>query len=168
MKILYNPPTGAKIERFVFEGTLLPPFLPGELMQYDDPTADELLTIYGFLMVKTPEAAKKIMEDKNKKYQCDICDFASDEEIALEGHKRSHVKKGELDQEAVEGIPVAQGKRILDSSEVKRVQAALERGEDLPDGIDKDGVTWYGGGVVVENKAFSRVRPVGHGHFKPE
>lgn len=179
MKVIYNPKDGAPITQFIYKGLQLDSHFPDGfafedgtfskgLKQYEDDVAKELIETYAFLEEKSPEEAQKMMEEpEDKEFKCDFpnCGFSSKAAIGLAGHKRSH--KNDLQKPAVDPslIPVAGGRRLLTPEEQK---AENNKGSDIENGPDKDGVNWYGEGVKAENKsasAFNSVRRPGQGHF---
>lgn len=179
MKIVYNPPDGAPIKGFISGGMMLDPHYPdgyaidgkgtlsNGLVQYSDEIADDILDRYLFLSLKTPEDAKKILErPEPPQFACDFPDCGKSFTIplALAGHKRSH--KGEIaDKEPAidpQLIPVAGGKKVVGL--IKGEEVFLEE-KETQNGMDTDGVSWYGEGVQKENAGFNRVRKIGEGHF---
>ena len=116
MIILYNPPTGSHIEKFIYNGVMLGEHPVGELRQYDEPQAQELKKTFGFLIDVSPKEAEEIIEKKkHPTLQCKFCEFTTDVKIALEGHKRKHeeeankVKEPAIDPDL---IPIATGEKV--------------------------------------------------------
>lgn len=181
MKIIYNPKDGAPITQWVFKGERKDPHYPdgfelqdkkiaNGLMQYTDEEAFEILETYQFLQEISAVEAKKIVERPSPaEFKCDFpnCDFSSTAKIGLEGHKRKHIAENLIDNKAEFDptlIPVSGGKRVLTPQDVAKAQDPLRR--DIPNGIDRDGVDWYGDGVTVENpNDFGGQRQPGRGHF---
>lgn len=186
MIIVYNPEDGAPILGFRFNGVELDPHFPDGyefrnssgvseiskgLVQYEEDTALALLEIYQFLKRITPEEAQAILNrPPEAQYKCDFpgCDFSTHAKIALSGHKRKHLNEiagassPAIDSEV---IPIAKGKKVVSRS-IKNNQLASEERE-TKNGLDSDGVEWYGEGVEVESpNNFGPVKPVGKGHFQ--
>ena len=143
MKIIYNPLTGAPIEKFVHqEMGKLDPHPVGELRQYPESVAQDLLDTYGFLEELTPEQASSILKKPQGEFKCDQCDYVSDKHIGLLGHRRKHgdVKVEAKEEVKVEGIPVAKGTPVE------------PRIFNRQDSQDKDlvGADWYGPGLTQD------------------
>lgn len=172
MKILYNPPKGQPIGEgyndFIYQGEKIEAHLPGEVKQYESGKAEKLLEIFGFLAEISPEEAKKIIETPKKgQYQCKYCDFSTDLKIALQGHMKKH--KEEIQKESAplvdpNIIPVASGTKIVSNRSINSERSVNEKAQVPEDGIDRDGVGWYGGGAKEEH-GFERVKPDNQGHF---
>jgi hypothetical protein len=182
MIIVYNPKDGAPIKDFISRGVRLTPHYPdgyempnekvsNGLLQYEDPDGEILLETYQFLTKLTAEEAQKIIErPEDPKYKCDFpgCDFSTHTPIALKGHSRKHDKSlAEAQKPLVdtELIPVADGEKVQSRIASAQPQSAEERATQ--NGLDSDGVEWYGEGVQVNNPnpAFGAIRPAGKGHF---
>ena len=145
MVILYNPSNGALIEHFRHQRVgEIAPHAPGELKQYDEDIAKELLTIFGFLVEKTPQEAQYILDKpKEAAYKCKYCDFSTDVRVALFGHMRSHANEVAKAKEPVIDpsiIPVAQ------ATPVAPLRSISERRQDE---LTKD-KGFYGPGVSEE------------------
>ena len=171
MKILYNPQSGSPIQNVYFDGIRRfskldnqEPFIPGQLLQFEDKEADFYLDTWGFLELVTPEQAADIIKKPKLELKCDHCDFATNTKIALLGHNRKHKDEQDKQKEPVIDpnlVPVVGGQKIA-SPLTPEVDGD---GLALPDGLDKDGVAWYGGGLTEESPSLSKVPMGGHGHF---
>lgn len=187
MKIVYNPADGAPIKGFVFQGLELDPHFPdgyefrnssgvsevsNGLAQYEDATADEILETYQFLQEFTPEQAKALLErPADEEYKCDFpgCEFSTKHKVALSGHKRKHANETPGSEPLADpAIPVAGGRQVRSRPTVGSDRPGLSPEEvDTQNGIDKDGVEWYGEGVKEEKPAdFGQTKSVGKGHFQ--
>lgn len=171
MIILFNPPEGKPIGKgynnFVYDGILIDPHLPGQLRQYPEDMANYLIEMFGYLTKVTPEIAKSILEKPVKKqFECEFCDFSSNIKIGLVGHNKKHVTEIAAKNEPTidpDLIPVAGGEKITSNESVDL--ASVEE-DKVKDGIDKDGVKWYGGGLVEEKNSMRPVTPFNRqGHF---
>ncbi len=178
MKLVYNPPLeekGSPIKGFIYKGTKLPDFPgadsgiqlpPGKVAQFHDDIADALLANFGFLKSVTPASAKEIAERKERKYKCEYCDDSFDKKIALVGHSRKHAKEiaAKSEPKVDESIAPIVGVEVKDGSSQS---VSKRREEDLPDGVDGDGVEWYGGGVKESGgSGMRKMRESGDkGHF---
>lgn len=170
MKIVYNPKDGAPISRFIFKGVMLDLHPVGELKQYDDLTADALIENYEFLEIVTPDQAKDILsKPKPAQYKCQYCEKEFTEKIALTGHMRSHkdeIRKDGDPQVDESLIPVANGKKVIGQSEMKKIEDDYSIKGEIPNGSDADGVSWYGEGLTEEKGSLSKITPIGQrGHF---
>lgn len=165
MKIVFNPqkPKGSDIHGFVSNGQLVEEHLAGKLVQYEDQLAVALVENFGFLQIVDSQQVEKILATpKVGEFKCEFCDFSTDTKLALAGHRRSHKDEIEAAQKIAidpEKVPVAQVKKL------KKV-VKVEEEDQTADGIDKDGVEWYGGGASETKQSFQRVPKVGKGHFK--
>ena len=170
MIIVYNPPNGAPVQNFIFKGSVVEPHLVGELKQYEDTIGRELVDTFGFLQILDQIAAKAIMDaPKEPKFKCEYCDFKTDKNIALMGHMRKHADEIKQRSEPVVDpsiIPVAKVSNVVNNEDGNDIRQSLQSGKDIPNGEDRDGVSWYGTGLQEDN-SFSRVRPVGKAHFVP-
>lgn len=172
MKIIFNPlkgkPIGAGYNDFVYEGEKIEAHLPGEVKQYEENKAQTLLDIFGFLTEVTPDEAKKIAETpKQGTFKCKYCDFSTDLKVALIGHTKKHkeeVAKENAPRIDPDIVPVAGGERITPQRS-ERESSVNEKAMNPSDGVDKDGVVWYGGGAVEENRSFEKIKPDNQGHF---
>ena len=138
-----------------------------QMKQYEDAVALDMISRWGFLQEIAPSQVAEITKQtKEPEFKCDKCEFKTDFRVALAGHKRSHQNVVEEPQIDPNIVPVAGTKKILNADEVKEIQQKMENNEELPNGTDKDGVTWYGEGVKEENQSLKKVRPYGQGHFQ--
>lgn len=151
--ILKNPDNGAEIKTIITGQQWL--VSVGSVKNYPEEVGENLKERYGFLEEVESEAT---LEEKDGVYKCSACEYSNTTKIAVLGHMRSHNK---LDLETVEDAqPVGTvAPRVVSRSSSPITDA------DLPNGADKDGVTWYGEGVQEENNSFTRVRPGGQAHF---
>lgn len=175
MKILYNPPNGLPVGEnyngWIFEGTELEDHVPGELKQYPDDMADAILEAFGFFKELQPDEAQKILDDPNK-FKCEKCDFSTNAQIALLGHTRKHEKEDKI-KEAIPVvdpsiIPIAGGNRVEgnNSANSRSDEQKLSSEEKATvNGVDKDGVEWYGEGVKEKKGGSAPLRPYNKGHF---
>ena len=176
MKILYNPavPNGAPIGKgynnFVVNGVVIDSLLPGEVKQYDDNVAQTILDEFGFIEEITLERAKKLLEKpREKDLKCDKCDFSTDTKIALISHSKKHEKEA-LNQEELADIPAAKNSKLAEAPNgdilAKSVPGIVtSESEDIENGIDKDGVEWYGEGRKEHREAMNAVTPFNKGRF---
>lgn len=175
MKILYNPPVprGAPIGKgynnFIVDGAVIDSLLPGEVKQYGDNEAEQIVSVFGFIQVVTPEEAQKLLEKpREKELKCDKCDFSTDTKIALISHQKKHEKEA-LAEEAAKGIPVAKGSKMEQAPDgsplVKPPGIVTSESEDIQNGVDKDGVKWYGDGRQETRGSMSSTPPFNKGHF---
>lgn len=120
MKILFNPEDGAPIKDMVFNGPIFvsedgDTFMPGSMVKVDDNVADFVMSTYGFIREVSEDEAKRIVEQqKNNKFKCDQCDYSTDTEQKLKGHKLSHARKAKIDKEL--GIKVITPQKIEEES----------------------------------------------------
>jgi hypothetical protein len=171
MKILYNPPNGQPIGEnyngWIFEGNLLEDHVPGELKQYPDPLADAIKEAFQFFQELTADEAKKILENPNK-FKCDRCDFSTNTNIALLGHMKKHEKEDKIKEliPAIDPslIPVAGGTTVIPNKSANSNSLSPEE-VATRDGVDKDNVEWYGGGVKETRRDFQPMKPYNKGHF---
>lgn len=104
-KIILNPEKGAPISNVQIKGQILfkdSPFEVDTMRKIEnDEVANSLLKLFGFLEVLDgKDEVKSYLEAKKKRaFKCDRCDFASDVEIALLGHKRKHDSEDNMDKE---------------------------------------------------------------------
>lgn len=149
MVILYNPlsPNPVDIKNFRLAGIgEIEPHLAGELKQYPEDVAEKLVETYEFLQEKTAEEAKKILENKGKTLKCDFvgCEFATDVPVALAGHSRTHLAASSEAAIDPNIVPIAGSSRVIANK-----PAGVKR-DPTENGVDEDGVTWYGEGLQVE------------------
>lgn len=145
-KILHNPENGAEIKNISHEGTQYfttkegYEFKVGDIVKIEDEkAADFILETYGFLKEVTPEEAKNIKERKeNNAFKCDKCDFSTDLEKKLTGHKLHHAKEEKIDREL--GIRVVTGKKKETKKGEVDTQSQIEQ-EALRDGLIGEGLT---------------------------
>ena len=166
MKILFNPKIGSDVSKFIYNGVMLDPHLKEQLKQYENGAAEALKETFSFLEEVTPEQAQDILKRPKLEFKCEICDYASEKKIGLLGHMRGHKEEEKKAAAPVIDpnlIPIASGKKV---GRPDPLSIPLEN--DLVNGADKDGVEWYGEGLVEENSSFERIKPVGQGHFGGE
>jgi hypothetical protein len=143
MKIIRNPEDGGEIKNVWLndvkyfgkdEGQT---FKPGDVVKVEDELAVFLMGIYDFLEVITKEEAVEYLEKrKNMKFKCDKCDFATNVEIALLGHKRHHEKEEKLDDAL--GIPVIRGTgRTMEEIDTQKAidEETKKEGLDVGEGL---------------------------------
>lgn len=189
MVIVYNPKDGAPIKDFVTRGIKLNPHFPdgykredgqvyNGLVQYNEEDAKSLLDTYGFLIKMTPVQAKEILDrPPAKEFKCDYpgCEFSTTAKIGLAGHQRTH--KNEAGETILPGepvidanlIPVGGGQTIRPRPKPGETPTPHLSDEErkTQDGVDPDGVEWYGGGAVeTKNPGFGADRPSGQAHFR--
>ena len=139
--IIYNPPSGSKIEHFIFaDKGEFPPHDVGELKYYDEPEATELLKTFAFLQELTPAQA---IELKNL-VKCEKCSvtFKPEAKSAIETHMKMAHEEVKKEAVVVEGIPEA----IATPVEANR-SLAQRAEEDLTSAPE-----FYGPGLVDERK----------------
>lgn len=170
MQIIFNPKTGAPIKGFIYDGVLIEEHPVGKLKQYEENVAEALVENFGFLEKVTVEQAQKMLaQPKEGAFKCEYCDFSTDHKIALAGHTKSHAEQVEaaklpaIDENL---IPVAGGKKVVSLNETRAAEKALLNGQDLPAGLDMDGVEWTGAGLTEENSSLTKAPKLGQsGHF---
>ena len=145
MKIIYNPPSGSKIEHFIVapKGELEPHEV-GEIKQYEPEVADLLIKTFGFLEDISPQRAQEILaKPKELAFKCEHCDFSTDHKVALAGHMRSHAEEiAKAKEPAVDPsiIPVAE------ATPVKPLKSpAAMKQDELTAGPE-----FYGPGLTVD------------------
>ena len=154
MKILKNPDNGAPIkniwfkDKLYFDSTNNQTFKPGDIVKIEeDEVADFIIKLFGFVKTISPEEAKSIIEaKKNNTFKCDKCDYSTNEEIKLRGHKMSHAKEAKIDEEL--GIPVISGSQLSKENEEKQ---KIDTQQRIDNEGTQDGLT--GEGLVRENNA---------------
>lgn len=110
----------------------------GEQKAFKDDLAKALLENYPFLEEVKLEG----------KYVCKYGDYANDKQIAVLGHQRGH--KGEP--------IVEEGKEFITPQERQDAEKkARFSPEGIPEGegVDKDGVAWYGEGLTTDDEFMS-------------
>lgn len=149
--------------------------LSNGLIQYDDFVAQEITETYEFLQELSLEKAKEILErPAAPQFKCDFpgCGFETVTKIALMGHSRKH--KNDIDaagKPVVEPnlIPIAGGRKVETLADAQEMRDNISNG-NIPNGPDLDGVSWYGEGVVKENRevpeSFGGMRRPGVAHFQ--
>lgn len=140
MKIIKNPEDGGEISNVwlksvkYFDSSLNQVFKPGDIIKVEDDFATFLVGIYDFLEVLTKEEAVKYLESKKSKtFKCDKCDFSTNLEIGLYGHKKHHEKEAKLDDAL--GIPVIKGVGQEKEAVELDTQQAIDE-ESKKDGLD--------------------------------
>lgn len=152
--ILKNPDNGAEIKTEILGQKWIVPV--GTTKNYPDEVGLDLKERYGFLE-EIDNNEIKVVELADG-FACSECDFTSKAKIGVLGHMRSHNK--EEIKEVEEATPVGKVTPRLVGQTHEPV------GEmDLPNGMDKDGVDWYGEGVQEENRSFEQMRGPGQAHF---
>lgn len=143
-KILYNPENGATIKDMVVGSVGYfndSPFNPGDFVKIEDEqAADTIMDTFGFLEEVTIEQAKSIKDKKEKNtLRCDECDFTTDDQKKLTGHKLHHAKEDKIDKEL--GIKVVKGlkqdKKQVNPDEMQSIIDA----EATSDGLIGEGLT---------------------------
>lgn len=170
MKILFNPST-VPVPEYNFDGKRvnIGGLSVKGFKQYPDPIAEDMEKRWEFLQVVPADQVETMMKKaKEEDYTCTYCEFTTHARIALAGHLRAKHKDETGKNPAVdpELVPMDTSKKIIDAHQARSFRQAIEDGTDLPPGIDRDGVFWYGDGVTEENREFRKVRPIGQGHFK--
>ena len=117
MKIIYNPLSGSKIEKFIVANKgEIAPHEAGQLKQYEPEVADLLLSTFGFLEEKTPKEAEEIVARAND-VKCEKCEvtFKPEATSALTAHMEKHESEGMIAQNPVIDpsiIPVAETTKV--------------------------------------------------------
>ena len=166
MEIIYNPSIvdkGADIRGFNCEGVKVD-HPAGELGQYSIQVADALVETYPFLRRVSKSEAEEIMKKKTevKSLKCKYCDFTTDVPLGLSGHMRKH--QAEVDAENEPKVDPT----IIPIRETGTRRARDGRRTDEDDtrnGVDRDGVTWYGEGQRETRNSMRTTPPRGQGHF---
>ena len=176
MKILYNPavphgaPIGKGYNNFVANGVVIDSLLPGEVKQYDDVIANIIKEEFGFIQEVTLERAKQLLEKpREKELKCENCDYSTDTKIALIAHSKKHANEAKA-QEELAGIPTANNRKLAESPNgsilTKIVPGVVSsESEDIQNGIDEDGVVWYGEGRKEHRESMNAVTPFNKGRF---
>lgn len=166
MKIIYNS-TEANCPNFDFEGSKVEGIGPGQIKQYDDAIAEDMIDRWGFLKSITPEKAQELLaKPKEGDLKCEFCDFKTDYKMALASHMRTHKEEvAKKSQPAIDPniIPVAATKKIV--REKINTLNSVDDDDETRNGRDRDGVEWYGEGVQEENRSQTHVPKMGEGHF---
>lgn len=191
MKTVYNPKDGAVIKDFIFNSMKIEPHFPegsgvnGEstgLMRYEDDVAEALVNTYQFLQiieenvppVQSSSAEPLVKVDSNQ-FVCSYpgCSFSTATKIAFLGHSRKHNKSDKAESGSIlplassslsSEIPIAKSTHINIPS--LNTDSISEEDRQTVNGLDKDGVEWYGDGVKEEKASdFSLVQEKGVGHF---
>lgn len=149
-RIILNPTTGAPISNIQIEGKKYfvdKPFATGTMVKIeDDKVSEVLLGIFGFLILMTPEDAKKYREETaRKKYPCAECGEVLMSDETLKKHAKKHEEDAKLDKEL--GIEVVEAVAVEGSTEIKSLspQEAIDAearaaGLDYGEGIRKEGI----------------------------
>jgi len=176
MKILYNPavphgaPIGKGYNNFVVMGQKIDSLLPGEVKQYEDAVAHVILEEFSFIEEVTLERAKKLLEKpREKDLKCDKCDFSTDTKIALMSHGKKHEKEERLSEE-MNDIPKASNTKLAEAPNGSILTTTVpgvvtSESEDIKNGIDEDGVEWYGEGRKEHRESMAQVTPFNRGRF---
>lgn len=122
MIIVYNPPTGAKIKGFNFQGTVIEEHPVKGVGSYEEAMANALVATYPFLKVITEAEAQSLK--------------LQEEEVDKEG---VYVAKKDRTVKEVE-VPIAKVTKVATGEE--------DKSTEIPD--DLKGTDWYGGGVKEE------------------
>lgn len=166
MKIVYNPENGQDCANYLFEKSEIEGIKTGELKQYEDLVAEDMIERWGFLQILTADEAKKIIEKpKAKEFKCQYCNKEFDIKLALSGHMSTH--KAEIEEAAKPAmdpniIPIAGSTQVSSATEASQPKQI----DPTTNGTDRDGVEWYGDGVKEQNSSLAAVTPIGvGGHF---
>lgn len=147
MIIIYNPLTGSLIEHFIFNGEKIASHNVGEIKQYPEPLAAELLNIFGFLEQLTPQKAQEILaKPKEGIFKCEYCDFSTNVKIGLLGHMRGHkdeVAKAKEPQVDSGIIPIVETIPVSPLPTANRTNAQSN---------NLSGPDFYGPGLIEERK----------------
>lgn len=165
MKIVFNSSEVACPEyNFNGQRVNIGGLAPKSLKEVDNLVAEDMHDRWEFVTIVSSSEAEKILEnEKKEQFKCEECDFTTSERIGLEGHKRAKHKK-----EEVTGLDIPKDSPVgvINAEDTSEAQSALASDNEIPNGVDRDGVTWMGEGLVEENRAFKKVKPVGKAHFK--
>lgn len=138
MIVIKNPENGAPIKNFLYQKKMYSLGV-GDQRGFEDVLATNLLDTYAFL--------EKV--DTEGKFVCKFGDFISDKHIAVIGHERGHK------EEPAEPPTFVTPQEIQDAE-----KRALYDQEGIPqsEGVDKDGVAWYGEGLETDTDMSSTYR----------
>jgi hypothetical protein len=170
MKIVYNPPIwqgGSHIYDFNPGGKKMEPHPAGQLRQYSDIDAEKLKETFPFVrFVGVKEAEEIASKPLEGKYKCEYCDFTTDTPVALSGHKRKHASEIVSEDTPVfdtNKIPIAESTPIKG----RFISEYGLKEKDIPNGVDSEGVVWYGEGVKESNRSAMRgINSIKSGNFK--
>lgn len=142
-KILKNPADGAPISDVQIRGQkyfVEKPFEVNSLVKLeDDEVADDLLELFEFLALMTPEDAKSWKEEQaKKKYPCDKCEIILTTQQGLDSHKEVHERDEKLDKEL--GLEVIKSAPVVESVKKEKetdpiTQLARDQGLDYGEGL---------------------------------
>jgi len=167
MIIIYNP-TEKDCPEFNFEGSKIEGLKSKQLKQYEDVIANDMLDRWGFLEVKTAEEATALLNaPKEQTFKCEFCEFSTDHHLGFAGHMRKHKNEVAAKTEpAVDPslIPVAGATKITEDRSISNMRLNPDM-DELRNGVDRDGVEWYGEGEKEDNRSQTRVKEFGQGHF---
>lgn len=147
---------------------------PNELKKFRSDIADYLLRKYRFLQEVKPDRVDEVLKEmKEKKYKCQLCDFATDTRVALAGHMKSH-KLSEEAQEILAKIPETKPEafvvgaehsgtgqtEFIDAEQAEGVPTTFSDDPRRKGPVDREGVEWYGKGVQQIRRGRGGQRPV--------
>ncbi len=98
----------------------------GQILQYDDKVAEEIMLTYEFLQdLSRTEVEKKLAEAK-KPFPCEYCDKSFPAAIALSGHMRTHENEIKEKESPIDPtlVPPAEGQptNIFNAPQVPQMQ----------------------------------------------
>lgn len=130
--IILNPESGAPIKNVQVLGQILfkdKPFEVDSLRKIEkDAIANDLLKLFGFLIVLTVDEAKTYVDNKAKrKFKCEKCSFATEEAIALAGHSKKHEKEEKIDKELGIEVIAEQEVEQVSNEELEKRRAEAEK-----------------------------------------
>lgn len=126
MKIVYNPPTGAPIKGFNFEGNVVELHDVKEVRKYEDLMADALVAVYPFMQIISENEAVNL-------------EVSTEETVPNENPAEPPVYVAKKDRK-LKDIPQGKIKKATRKGE--------EKGTEIPD--DLKGADWYGEGPQEE------------------
>lgn len=122
---------------------------PGQILKFRSDVADYFLKKYKFLEhVPLKNLEQKIEEmKKHPAYKCEYCDETFEVKVGLIGHRKSHKLSPEA-QAVLDTIPDSLPEAY--NTPFERSAPSIDEQEGTQDGVDKDGVEFYGGGLTTE------------------
>src|SRR3972149_4051139 len=126
---------GAPIKDFLFQKKMYALGL-GETKTFDNPVANRLQQTYPWLEEVKLEG----------KFTCKYGDYANDYKVAVIQHEKQHTEEPKTE----EGEEFVTPQEIADKERASR----LTDPEGIPygEGVDKDGVPWYGEGLQTDDE----------------